>query len=251
MKVLIAEDNPVSARLIQAHLEKASFETIVCKSGNEALDCLSNDPEIDLVITDLVMPEMDGFELIKRLKERPDLRELPILVTTGLADLESVRKAASLGCSHYLLKPVSPSQLHQRLAEVLQAKKPVLGERSAIMSRLGLDDSAYDRIVSELAALVVQQIAALEGKPAEEGGEVPPPELGKLREAAEVLGAQRTLAAVGGEDASTGDGGELTADQRAHLLGELRRLQAALLKERPDVPPPPPDEAPADEASPS
>ncbi len=84
MNVLIVEDNPISATVLEHTLDKHGYDTITAHDGKQALTCLESHPEIDLVITDIVMPNSDGVELVRRIKERDEWNDIPILVCTSL-----------------------------------------------------------------------------------------------------------------------------------------------------------------------
>jgi putative two-component system response regulator len=109
MTVLIAEDEPVTARLIEAILIKRRFKTLVASSGEEALRLLIANPDVRLLITDLRMPSMDGLTLVRRLRASPQWAKLPVIICTATGELQSVDQAADLGCTQYLLKPVTPA----------------------------------------------------------------------------------------------------------------------------------------------
>ncbi len=111
MKILVAEDNDVTAEILRLHLRKQGFEAIHASNGAEALSCLESMLDISLVVTDLMMPEMDGFALLSEIRRRPELSEMPVVLTSARADPEVVAKAAELGCRQFLVKPVNNTNL--------------------------------------------------------------------------------------------------------------------------------------------
>lgn len=113
-KVLVVEDEKTQRRLLQAKLEKEGYQVILASDGQEGLQAFLNDHEIRLVITDLSMPVMDGFQLIKAVRDN-ESRYTYIIVLTGLDDKNSLVKALALGADDYLSKPVFQDELSLRL----------------------------------------------------------------------------------------------------------------------------------------
>src|SRR2546425_13309897 len=87
-------------------LERAGFRVVTANDGAEALQQLGDDPVVNVVVTDLEMPRLNGYELIRDLKRRPATRDLPIVVLTTRAGQKHVDLARQLGVQHYVTKPV-------------------------------------------------------------------------------------------------------------------------------------------------
>jgi phosphoserine phosphatase RsbU/P len=193
MSILIVEDNSVNAKLLEANLRNHGYEPIVAGTGQEALDCLSARQDIQLVITDIMMPEMDGLELLHRMKTQPAWQAIPVMLATALADVETVRVAARLGCRHYLVKPIKAAQLLEKVQEALDQQRPVLRDQVQMQIASGLDLDAYQAMAGAFRALVHEQIAQV-GQPLEAGTAAElPPALLELSEGAALLGAERLL----------------------------------------------------------
>lgn len=124
MKILIVDDNLVQRMVLEFNLKKNNYQVLLAANGQEALQSLEKQGDVDLVITDIKMPDMDGLELLRRMKSNPRLRELPFILCTAHSDSEHVRKAAQLGCRYYVVKPVQVQVLLQRVREALQSRKP-------------------------------------------------------------------------------------------------------------------------------
>jgi CheY-like chemotaxis protein len=108
-KILFAEDDEASSVYLCELLKIHGASVIHCSSGSKALSICIDDPEIDLVIMDMRLPEMDGYEATKKMKSlRP---ELPVVAVTACAMLEDRRKCKLAGCDSYLSKPVMPKEL--------------------------------------------------------------------------------------------------------------------------------------------
>ena len=114
MSILIAEDNDVTSQLMQLNLEKLGYASIVAKNGSEAIEKLKASNDIRLVITDILMPDMDGLTLFQAIKSTPSFQNTPVIICSSLSDAPSIKKAASLGCKHYLLKPFSLKNLKEK-----------------------------------------------------------------------------------------------------------------------------------------
>jgi CheY-like chemotaxis protein len=123
MTIMIAEDNRASAKILEISLRNDGYASFIARNGKEALECLQSMPDIELVITDIMMPEMDGLELLRTMKEHAEWKEIPVIMFTALADLETVKKAAGMGCREYLTKPIIPAQLIQKVRKALGDKR--------------------------------------------------------------------------------------------------------------------------------
>lgn len=113
-KVLVVEDEMTQRRLLRAKLEKEGYLVIETADGRQGLQAFLDDPEIRLVLTDLNMPEMNGYQLIQALREH-ESRYTYIIVLTASDDRESMVKALALGADDYLTKPIHPDELSLRM----------------------------------------------------------------------------------------------------------------------------------------
>ncbi|WP_038057179.1 chemotaxis protein CheW [Thermodesulfobacterium hydrogeniphilum] len=103
-KILLVEDSPFFRNMMKNYLETAGYQVEDAENGKEALNKLTTDPNFDIIITDIEMPEMDGFELIKVLKSDPNLNKIPIIVVTALAGEDIKKKVFELGADGYEVK---------------------------------------------------------------------------------------------------------------------------------------------------
>jgi CheY-like chemotaxis protein len=104
-RVLVVDDELTSLSLVKRMLSRADFEVYACDSATEALKILENH-HFDCIITDAIMPKMDGFELVRSLRARADFSKVPILMLTRKRQKEDVAIAVQAGVSDYVLKPV-------------------------------------------------------------------------------------------------------------------------------------------------
>ncbi|HBF38659.1 MAG TPA: hypothetical protein DDW50_15240 [Firmicutes bacterium] len=112
-QILITDDSAVNRQLMKAILKKILPDTtfFAAGNGNQALQCIY-DNDIDLVILDLIMPEKDGFETLRDLKEQTAYKEIPVIVSSALDKMENVHSALELGAMDYFIKPLTDDQIH-------------------------------------------------------------------------------------------------------------------------------------------
>jgi len=110
-KVLVVDDDVRNLFALTAVFERSSLEVITAESGREALEILNNDKSIDIVLMDIMMPEMDGYETIQIIRKEPRNKTLPIIAVTAKAMIGDRQKCISSGASDYITKPVKTDQL--------------------------------------------------------------------------------------------------------------------------------------------
>jgi two-component system cell cycle response regulator len=121
-RALVVEDNAVNRRLLCRGLAEQGLETIEAPDGLHALELLEREA-IDVVLLDLLMPRLDGYETLERIKSREALRHVPVIVITAVDDMESVVRCIELGATDYLPKPFDPGLLRARVNASLAAKR--------------------------------------------------------------------------------------------------------------------------------
>ena len=121
-KILIVDDEPFNVDYLEQELEESDYDTISAVNGQDALDKVHAESP-DLVLLDIMMPIMDGFEVLSRLKADPATREIPIIIISANNDLKSVVKGIQLGAEDYLPKPFESTLLHARLSSGLERKR--------------------------------------------------------------------------------------------------------------------------------
>jgi two-component system, OmpR family, response regulator VanR len=118
MTILIVEDSSVQAKILQHALEKNNFEVYKTKNGKEAIEYL-DDHTPAIIISDIVMPEMDGYELCKKIKSDERMRNIPIILLTMLSEPEDVMKGLESGADNFMTKPYDEESLMARIHYVL------------------------------------------------------------------------------------------------------------------------------------
>jgi CheY-like chemotaxis protein len=120
-KVLIAEDQPDSRRLLQdilEHLTTYGVETLIAKDGREAYDIIQKEKP-ELVLLDVMMPHMSGFEVCEKVKTDPELKKTYIIIVSAKIQPEDRRQAATIGADEYLTKPYDVNAVIQRVQHAL------------------------------------------------------------------------------------------------------------------------------------
>jgi two-component system chemotaxis response regulator CheY len=118
MKILVVDDDKTTRKILGIYLKSKGYKVEYAENGLEALEKLGAG-SINLVMTDLNMPYMDGIELTRSIRNDPDLAETPILMVTTEADEEEKAKAMEAGADGYLVKPVSADMVSQNIRNIL------------------------------------------------------------------------------------------------------------------------------------
>jgi len=113
-KVLIVDDEEVIRKLLRINLVKWGYEVREAVDGAQALDQIGKD-DFDLLICDILMPNLDGWEVIKEVKLNPKTRDIPVIVLTSKNQDQDMFKGYDLGASYYMTKPFTKAQLHYGL----------------------------------------------------------------------------------------------------------------------------------------
>ena len=148
-RLLVAEDNKVNRLLLARTLQLQGHAVASADNGRVALEMLRKD-RYDLLLLDITMPEMDGFQVLEHLKADVQLRDLPVIVTSALEGLENVVRCIELGAEDYLTKPVSPVLLRARINASLE-KKRLRDQLQAMVRRFATDEVALDMQTSGFA----------------------------------------------------------------------------------------------------
>ncbi len=117
-RVLVVEDDPDVLHMI-ATLLKASYDVVLATDGMQALDVLKRTPLPDLVVTDVMMPRMDGVALAAKMREDPKLQAIPLVMLTAKTDSRSVIAGINAGARHYVTKPFKPDELLGKIRKAL------------------------------------------------------------------------------------------------------------------------------------
>ena len=119
--VLVADDEPHIGRIIKMKLEQGPFRVSIAYDGQEALDFINNEEQLDLVLLDLMMPKLSGLDVLKRVREQERFKSLPCIILTAGGDAKHERDALALGATQFLTKPFSPKKLYALVARLTGA----------------------------------------------------------------------------------------------------------------------------------
>lgn len=118
-KILVAEDERKILNLLQLYLEKNNYQVITAQNGIEALEKIKKfDP--DLLVLDIVMPEMNGHEVCKKIRKDKKYKDIPIIYLSSLTEKQSIVSSLELGGDDYLTKPFDPNELIARINAILR-----------------------------------------------------------------------------------------------------------------------------------
>lgn len=121
MRILAVDDDPITLRLVAVTLTRAGYEVLTAKDGKEALARVESS-QPDLIILDVMMPEMDGYEVCRRLRSRPNTASIPIMMLTAKGTLESKIAGFEAGSDDYVVKPFEPAELEAHVMALLRRR---------------------------------------------------------------------------------------------------------------------------------
>ena len=120
-KVLVVDDNLQNLELILAYLEDIDCQTLSAEGGQEALKIIE-DQLPDLVLLDVMMPKISGFEVCKKIKNNPKTQQIPVIMVTALNEIGDIERAIASGTDDFLSKPVNKWELLTRVKTMLKLK---------------------------------------------------------------------------------------------------------------------------------
>jgi signal transduction histidine kinase len=222
ISVLVVDDDEYNRDVLARHLERQGYSVALAENGRRALE-LMRAQEFDLVLLDIIMPEMDGYWVLSDLRLDPVLRHVPVLVISAVDEFESIVRCIELGAEDYLTKPLNPILLRARIGATLEKKRlrdqeKAYLEELAVMQSIArelnatLDVNRAMRITLEWAMRQSEADAGLVGAVEEDGIRIMAAQ-GYSTELTPYQGAHLPI--------------ELPAIQEAVQSGQLQRLNAA------------------------
>lgn len=121
-RILVVDDHPTNRLKMGMAVKRLGYEHLPAESGREALDILRSET-IDLILLDIIMPEMDGYEVLSIIKADSELCDIPVVVISTLEDLDAVVKAIKLGAEDHLPKTFDPILLEARIGACIEKKR--------------------------------------------------------------------------------------------------------------------------------
>ncbi len=119
--ILVVDDNQQNLELLQAYLEDVDCQAVPACDGIEALEIIAKEPP-DLILLDVMMPKMSGFEVCKRIKNDPKTSDIPVIMVTALNEFGDIERAIDSGTDDFLSKPVNKLELLVRIKTMLKLK---------------------------------------------------------------------------------------------------------------------------------
>ncbi|HBO44073.1 MAG TPA: two-component system response regulator [Planctomycetaceae bacterium] len=120
-KILIADDNPTNVELLEAYLTDLPCEIAIAVDGRDTLDKVA-EFQPDLILLDIMMPKLSGFEVCRAVKDDPATRDIMVLMVTALNELGDIERAVNAGCDDFLSKPVNKIELLKRVENMLKLR---------------------------------------------------------------------------------------------------------------------------------
>jgi DNA-binding response OmpR family regulator len=117
--VLVADDEPHIGRIIKMKLEQGPFRVSLAYDGREAIDVLEHEPDVCLVLLDLMMPHLSGLDVLSTMRADERWRDIPCIILTAAGEEQQHTRAMQLGATEFLTKPFSPKKLYARAAELV------------------------------------------------------------------------------------------------------------------------------------
>jgi two-component system chemotaxis response regulator CheY len=123
--IMVVDDSSTVVKFVSFTLRSAGFKVVTACDGMDALEKLSTLAEgVNLVITDLNMPNIDGYELIRTLKKNDSFKDLPIIILSSEEGEQDIKLGSQVGASSYLVKPFMPDVLMTEVSKYLKIKQP-------------------------------------------------------------------------------------------------------------------------------
>jgi adenylate cyclase len=158
---LVVDDSAVNRLVLVRRLETLGLDVLQAENGVQALELLAAKPgAVDVVLLDVLMPELDGYETLAAMKAEEATRHIPVLIVSGVEELDSVVRCIELGASDYLTKPINASILAARINASLAAKRLHDVEQESFERQTALNRT-IERQKEELSRFLSPQVAAL------------------------------------------------------------------------------------------
>ena len=121
--ILVVDDDVRNLFALTTVFERYSINVITAESGKEAIQILNENPKIEMVLMDIMMPEMDGYNVFSGLKDNPDSMDIPFIFITGSTEKKEVEMGLGIGADGYISKPFDEVELFEKIDQCLKVKK--------------------------------------------------------------------------------------------------------------------------------
>lgn len=170
-KILVVDDEKELTALVSLHMKMAGFEVITAANGEKALE-LSREESPDLIILDLMIPKIDGWQVCEQLREDPATKDIPVIMLTARAQIEDKLKGFEAGADDYVTKPFSPRELVARVKRVLarseaepsMPKRLIKGKTEINLEDFKVRVSGKEVVLTEKESAVLKVLVAKKGE---------------------------------------------------------------------------------------
>ncbi|RMG15091.1 MAG: DNA-binding response regulator [Cyanobacteria bacterium J055] len=176
-RILIVDDDKTFRMTLTRYLDKEGYSVKAVNSGTEALTAFESEPP-DLVVSDIMMPEMDGFEFCRRLRATSSGQLVPFIFLSSLGELDSRIEGYTIGADDYLIKPFEPRELVAKIESQLERSRRISSEILRLLGRVTSPDNIP--ITSPFIPLKAEPVFASSRQPSEEQDETPETSLDAL-----------------------------------------------------------------------
>lgn len=159
-EILIVEDSPTQAMELRLNLERCGFQTSVAANGRDALAWLSR-KRPDMVISDIVMPELDGYELCRAIRENEKLKDIPVILLSFLSDSCDILKGLESGASNFIVKPYNADYLIQYIRKKLSGES--CAESDRVQTPVALEYAGKEYLIASNPAQILDILLATYG----------------------------------------------------------------------------------------
>ncbi|MBI3927295.1 MAG: two-component system response regulator [Armatimonadetes bacterium] len=170
-KLLLVDDEPLNLNVL-VELFKGQYRLAVAKNGEQALQRAKDDPPPDLILLDIMMPGLDGYEVCRRLREDASTREVPVIFVTAMGEVQDETKGLELGAVDYITKPISPPIVQARVKNHLELKlaRQALKNQNILLEQKVAERTRELRLTQDVT---IQSMASLaESRDNETGGHI-------------------------------------------------------------------------------
>ena len=119
--VLVVDDNEMNRDVLTRRLQRDGYTVSAAEDGTKALSMIESD-KYDMILLDIMMPDMDGFETLKNLRSKDKSKDIPVIMLTSVNEMDDVRKCIGLGANDYVLKPYNMDDLKRRMEKCFMAR---------------------------------------------------------------------------------------------------------------------------------
>jgi putative two-component system response regulator len=158
--ILAVDDNRMNRMILVHHLEREGHSVVLAENGEEALEKLRGQP-FDLVLLDVMMPEMDGYQVLEQMKQEKLLWNLPVIVISSLTELESMVKCIKMGAEDFLPKPFDPILLKARIDACLEKKRLRDKEKMYHQQIAQINEQLENRVQAQVKEIATGHLAII------------------------------------------------------------------------------------------